>query len=335
MSRWRQDPDGAAAEILRRSLDALALSGRVLLANAGEAAAQVLRADGLDVTHWSRRAGDIAAPTPWPSGGPYACALLRLAKSKDEQEMALHAVASVLEPGGRVLLFGGNDEGIRSAINTLEAMSGPVETLATRGHGRIVQAARPAGSLKTSLAAWRREMAIDIAGRKRTWVTYPGLFSSSTLDEGTALMLSALPDLRRVARVLDYGCGSGPIAAAMRERLPEAQIDMLDADTVALLAAQENVAGARAVLGTSLTATGSQRYDAILSNPPLHAGVGEDHSALERLIAQAPKHLKAGGMLQMVVQRRLALAEPLKALFSEVTVAAENGRFRVWRALSR
>ena len=109
---------------------------------------------------------------------------------------------------------------------------------------------------------------------------------------------------------------------------------MLDADTVALAAATENVSGARAIAGASLAATGGQRYDAILSNPPLHAGLAEDRGVLERLMAQAPKHLKPGGMLQMVVQRRLPLEEALSALFSKVEVMAESGSFRVWRAFA-
>ena len=336
MSRWRQDPNGAAAELIRRSLSSLDLSGRCLLANAGGLVAESLRRGGLEVTAWSRRASDVADAKPWPEGGPYDCALLRLAKSKDEQEMTLAACLGALREGGQIVLFGGNDEGIRSGITALEAACGPVETVSTKEHGRMVRAQRPAGAIaKSRLADWRRVTPFEIAGERRDWVSYPGLFAADRLDEGTALMLSALPNLRAVARVLDYGCGSGIIAGSMKARLPGAQVDLLDVDSIALLAAAENVPGAQPILGTSLKATGVTRYDAILSNPPLHAGVGEDHSALERLIAQAPKHLRPGGILQMVVQRRLPLGQSLEPLFSEHSIVAENSRFRVWRALAK
>lgn len=336
MSRWRQDPNGAAAELVRRSLTSLDLSGHCLLANTGGLVADVLRDGGLAVTVWSRRASDVSDAKPWPDAGPYDCVLLRLAKSKDEQEMTLAACLGVLREGGSLVLFGGNDEGIRSAITALEAVCGPAETVSTKGHGRMVRVIRPAGGIeKTRVSDWRRVLTLEIGGARRDWVTYPGLFAADRLDEGTSLMLSALPNLRAVARVLDYGCGSGVIAGTMQARLPGAQIDLLDVDSVALLAAAENVAGAPAILGTSLKATGTTRYDAILSNPPLHAGVGEDHSALERLMAQAPKHLRPGGILQMVVQRRLPLGQSLAPLFSEHSVVAETGRFRVWRALAR
>jgi 16S rRNA (guanine1207-N2)-methyltransferase len=336
MSRWRQDPNGAAAELVRRSLASLELSGRCLLANSGGLVADVLRESGLDVTAWSRRASDVGNAKPWPEAAPYDCVLLRLAKSKDEQEMTLAACLGALRDGGSLVLFGGNDEGIRSAINALEALCGPSETVSTKGHGRMVRVSRPSGPIaRAQLGDWRRTLALDIGGTRRDWVTYPGLFAADRLDEGTSLMLSALPNLRAVARVLDYGCGSGVIAGAMQARLPGGQIDVLDVDSVALLAAAENVPGATTILGPSLKATGTMRYDAILSNPPLHAGVGEDHSALERLMAQAPKHLRPGGILQMVVQRRLPLGQSLEPLFSEHSIVAETSRFRVWRALTR
>ena len=59
MSRWRQDPNGAAAELLRRSLSALDLTGATLLANAGGIVADALRQDGLKVATASRRVAQV------------------------------------------------------------------------------------------------------------------------------------------------------------------------------------------------------------------------------------------------------------------------------------
>jgi 16S rRNA (guanine1207-N2)-methyltransferase len=109
-------------------------------------------------------------------------------------------------------------------------------------------------------------------------------------------------------------------------------LDLLDNDSVALEAARENVPGAQLLLGTALADAGSARYDAILSNPPLHKGLVEDHAQLEQLIADAPAPLQPGGILQIVVQRRVPLDRLLAKPFATVTIAAENGRYRVWRA---
>jgi 16S rRNA (guanine1207-N2)-methyltransferase len=93
------------------------------------------------------------------------------------------------------------------------------------------------------------------------------------------------------------------IGAAALAAAPDIVLDLLDDDAVALEAARENVAGAHLVLGAGLADAGATDYAAILSNPPLHKGIAEDHALLEQLIADAPTHLRSGGCLQIVVQR--------------------------------
>ena len=204
--------------------------------------------------------------------------------------MAAHACLSVLAPDGRLIVYGGNDEGIRSAAGMLERLCGERRDAGdARPWPRL--AARPAGG-RLPAARFAGGMALDHAARDRrqpgaTWVCYPGIFAADRIDEGTALLIGALPPLRAGARVLDYGCGSGVIGASAAAHAPGIALDLLDSDSVALEAARENVPGARLLLGASLADAGSARYDAILSNPPLHKGVAEDHTLLER---SSPTH---------------------------------------------
>jgi 16S rRNA (guanine1207-N2)-methyltransferase len=334
VSRWRQDPEGAADELMRRSLDAIAPEGRVLVANATETLPLLLAERGVAPAIWNQRFDGRRAAAPWPPPGPFDTVLLRLAKAKEEQEMAAHACLGALDPGGRLILYGGNDEGIRSGAALLEGLCGEAPTLSARGHGRVVAASRPADvtRLRSALAGWRRTSRIAVAGRERDWVTYPGVFAGDRMDEGTRLLIGALPSFAAGMRVLDYGCGSGLIAGALLGREPGVRVDMLDADTVALEAARENVPEARAILGVALFDTDKAVYDAIVSNPPLHAGIAESHSQLERLIGDAPRHLRAGGLLEIVVQRRIPLESLLARHFASVQTVAEDGRFRVWAA---
>ena len=117
-------------------------------------------------------------------------------------------------------------------------------------------------------------------------MTYPGIFAADRIDEGTALLLSALPVLPSGAKVLDYGCGSGVIGAALRASNPALSLDLLDNDSVALVAAARERSLARDSSSASGLVTPARRtYDAILSNPPLHKGIAEDHAQLEELIA--------------------------------------------------
>jgi 16S rRNA (guanine1207-N2)-methyltransferase len=334
MSRWAHDPEQAADALMGRCLDAIALRGRVLLVNQGGELPALIAARGLAYDIWNRRVVGGLAAAPWPPAGPFDAVVVRLPKARDEQEMTAHAALSVLGPGGRLILYGGNDEGIRSAAGMLENLAGAVETIATRGHGRVLVAPRPdsASKLRHTLPAWRIESAIEIAGTRRDWISYPGMFAAGRLDEGTALLLGAMPALPPRVRVLDYGCGSGVIGAAMLAQEPSIAVDMLDSDTIALEAARENVPGGRPVAGTRGADTGYKAYAAILSNPPLHQGATEDHTLLDSLVADAPSHLTRGGLLQIVVQRRLPLHRLFAEHFGNADVVAENGRYRVWRA---
>jgi 16S rRNA (guanine1207-N2)-methyltransferase len=334
MSRWAEDPDSAADALIERCLDELGLAGRILLVNQRVALPGLLEQRGLSCAVWNRRLLGGPAAAPWPADGPFDAALVRLPKARDEQRMTTHASLSVLAPGGRLVLYGGNDEGIRSAAGLLQEVTGGVEVVAARGHGRVLSATRPQtiDGLRDTLQSWRMVTPMAIAGVTADWVSYPGIFAAGRLDEGTALLISAMPALAAGARVFDYGCGSGLIGAAALAQEPGITLDMLDTDSVALEAVQENVPRARRTLGARLADAEPAHYQAILSNPPLHEGVAEDHALLERLIADAPASLAPQGVLQIVVQRRVPLDRLLGRDFAQVQIVAENGRYRVWRA---
>ena len=333
MSRWASDPEAAADALIERSLDDIPLRGRILLVNQAGRLPALISARGHNAAIWNRRKTGASPAAAWPPMGPFETVLVRLPKARDEQDMTVHAALSVLEPAGQLIVYGGNDEGIRSAAKVVEAATGGVTTLAVRGHGRVLSAQKPeqAGAVKGTLQAWRMTSPMQIGASTRDWITYPGVFAAGRLDEGTALLLGALPPLPSRARVVDYGCGSGVIGAAVLAQEPTIALDMLDVDALAIEAARENVPGARSFLGTSLADAGREGYDLIISNPPLHQGIAEDHSLLQRLIADAPAHLRPNGMLQIVVQRRMPLDRLLAEHFGSADVVAENGRFRVWR----
>jgi 16S rRNA (guanine1207-N2)-methyltransferase len=334
MSRWADDPERAADALIARCLHAVAPYGRMLLANQGGSLPGALRARGLSALVWNRRLMNDQPARPEPPEGPFDMALVRLPKARDEQESTTHAALNVMRPGGRLVLYGGNDEGIRGAARKLGGFVGSVETLAIHGHGRVLAVDRPEHlpGLRGRLTDWRKVARIAIAGIERDWVSYPGVFAADHLDEGTALLVSALPALAPGARVLDFACGTGTISAAVLSAQPAASIDMIDNDSVALEAARENVPAARRVLGASLAEVRSSVYDVILSNPPLHEGIAETRALVDRLVAGAPAHLVPGGLLQMVVQRRIALDRLLREHLGKSEIVAEDGGYRVWRA---
>jgi 16S rRNA (guanine1207-N2)-methyltransferase len=334
MSRWADDPERAADALIQSCIDDIALDGRVLLANQGGILPEAMRSRGTELEIWNRRLSRRLPALAWPTAGPFDAALLRLPRSKDEVEMSLHALIGALRPGGRLIVYGGNDEGIRSVSPLLRGLCGEADAVAIRGHGRVLAARRPehAAGLHTTLAGWRRQQRVAIAGTDRTWVSYPGVFTSGRVDDGTALLLSALPALKLNTRLLDFGCGSGIIGAAALAQEPSLTVHMLDNDAIALEAARENVPTATHILGRELSDAPGEPYQTILSNPPLHQGSAATNVMLDRLIAEAPGRLVPGGVLQVVVQRRIPLDRTFAEHFGTGGVVAENGRYRVWRA---
>lgn len=171
MSRWSNDPERAADALIERSLDEIAPSGRLLLVNQGGMLPSLITERGLAYTVWNRRVAADMPAAPWPPAGPFDTALVRLPKARDEQDMTAHAALGALAPGGRLIVYGGNDEGIRSAARMLQDLAGSVEALATRGHGRVLAVQRNAeGSFKDTLKAWRIVSPIEVAGYARDWI---------------------------------------------------------------------------------------------------------------------------------------------------------------------
>jgi len=332
----RGAPDGPTSVVIQ-ALDALEAGARPLVVdeNSGWLAAALDRL-GATAQHWRRFAVGISTAAPWPEAADCTSALVRLGKDRRALAMALDAAASVVAPGGAVVLFGANAEGIKSAGKALEAVADGVVTIDTRRHSRVLAGRRrnDIPGLRGTLDAWREVHEIALNGKTRPWISYPGVFASGQLDDGTAMLLDHLPVLARGAAVLDMACGSGIIGAVVRERFEEATVDLVDSDAAAIEATRENAPGTTRICGDGLGAAPRARYDAILSNPPIHDGVAESLAFLQQLIAEAPSRLKHGGILQIVIQSRIRVLPWFEAAFKEATIVAQDRRFQIIRAVA-
>jgi release factor glutamine methyltransferase len=137
--------------------------------------------------------------------------------------------------------------------------------------------------------------------------------------EPISACVGANPVRADVATVLDLGTGSGAIALAIQSKRPKAQVHATDASADALVVARANAALHKLPVqfhqGSWLAAVQGQQFDLIVSNPPYIAAADPHLAALtheplqalasgadgledlRKIIAQAPKHLHAGGWL--------------------------------------
>jgi 16S rRNA (guanine1207-N2)-methyltransferase len=328
----------APTSVVIDALDAIAAGAAPLVVDemSGQLAA-ALRATGSMPHVWRRFADGGASGEAWPTAVECSSAFIRLGKDRRALAMALDAAASVVAPGGPIVLFGANAEGVKSAGKTLDVVAEDAVTVDTRRHSRVLAGIRrrDIAGFRGTLAAWREVGEITLAGKPRTWISYPGVFAGGDLDPGTALLLDHLPEVgsrRQGATMLDVACGTGIIGAVMRESSACASVDLVDADAVAVAAARENVPDATVICGDGLAAAPRARYDAILSNPPIHDGIDESLAFLERLVREAPGHLAVGGVLQVVIPSRIRAAVAwFEAAFAEAAVVASDRRYQIIR----
>lgn len=287
------------------------------------------KAAGATVSYWRRRAYAGKA-NPWPVSGEVDLVVLRLPRDWPAFAMQVHAVASRLRPGGRLWVYGGNDEGIKSAPKRLSEVDPGwrAETLWIKQRVRILEALRPEGfAPRAELASWREELTLDLphVGPTRL-VSYPGLFAHGRLDLASALLLDALPLPSPGARVLDLGCGAGALSLGLSRRQPGLKHYLADVDSLALAAASENLPGASFLPGDGWAAVElGARFDLVLSNPPLHKGHAQDLSVLHSLIDQAPMRLVSGGRLVLVTWRATGALARMRERLKRVEVLAEQG----------
>lgn len=274
---------------------------------------------------WNRVRAGREGGSAEPPAGSLDDAVIRLPGGKAALSMTLHLVAARLPAGAPVWIYGANDEGVASVDDRLEGLYDSFETISIKRRARVSRVRRTEAPAKGAVADWRN---VDADG----WISYPGLFADGRIDPGTELLLSALPEINPVWRVLDFACGAGRIARAVRDASPEVKLVALDNDPLAIAATSENVSGCETVLSDGFAELSTaHRFNLILSNPPLHNGRMEDRSVLEALVKDAPRRLTSRGALIAVMQRTIGAGKLFDAAFRNVEKLAETTRFQVWR----
>lgn len=261
--------------------------------------------------------------------GTYAAAVVFAPRAKAEARALIAAAASHVAPGGPVYVDGVKAEGIDSLLKELRGrvdLSAPI----AKAHGKIAWfAADPA-----PLADW---LAADIEPAEG-FVTRPGVFSADGVDEGSALLAACLPGTLP-ARVADLGAGWGWLSAQILARKGVEQLDLIEADKVALDCAQRNITDPRARFhwADATRFSPAERYGAVVMNPPFHGAARGAEPALGlAFIAAARAMLSLSGTLWMVANRHLPYADALAAAFAEIEeITPPSGpstRFRIIRA---
>jgi 16S rRNA (guanine1207-N2)-methyltransferase len=250
---------------------------------------------------------------------------------------------AALKPGGRLYIAGANEHGIRSIIADAEALFGAAGVLSYKKGNRVASALRRPGSPAApswagepgiAPATWY-EFELTVRGHTFRLRSLPGIFAYDRLDEGTKLLLETL-DLSPNARVLDVGCGYG-IIGLLAARLGAAQVDLTDANLLAIAAAGENITrnvilNARASAGDGIQLVETQQYDLVITNPPFHVGGTVDYDVAHAFIERARRVLVPGGRFLLVANQFIRYEQLMRPAFERVESIAQTANYRVWSA---
>lgn len=186
------------------------------------------------------------------------------------------------------------------------------------------------------LASKKRDITLSIDGLTLHFKSDNGVFSKSKVDEGSLALLKVIIPLHLTGKILDLGCGYGPIGLTIAVTSPSARVDLADINERALALCEENAQ----LLGLSQRITCLRSdiytnvegpYDSIVVNPPIRAGKRVTYKmyegALQRLID--------GGSLYVVIRKDQGAPTAsrfIEGLFGNISLISRDKGYYIYQA---
>lgn len=159
-----------------------------------------------------------------------------------------------------------------------------------------------------------------------------GVFSKDHIDTGTKLLCDKV-EIEKGSRVLDMGCGYGPLGIAIASTT-NSEVVMCDINERAINLAKKNSKANKVkttVVKSFLYENIQGEFDLILTNPPQSAG----KDICQRMMDEGLAHLKVGGQFVFVARHKKggrSLSEHLKESYGNLEIVAKGSGFRVYSA---
>ncbi|WP_424769145.1 class I SAM-dependent methyltransferase [Paenibacillus sp. sgz302251] len=177
---------------------------------------------------------------------------------------------------------------------------------------------------------------VSLRGFSFRLVTDAGVFSKSGVDYGSRVLIDAL-ELEPNAKVLDVGCGYGPIGLTAAKLVSQGQVTMIDINERAVELSKENailngISNVTVLQSDVYEAVNAMQFNAIITNPPIRAGKTIVHQIFE----EGYHLLEKGGSMWVVIQKKQGAPSAkakLESLFGEVIEVTKEKGYHIFRAI--
>lgn len=145
-------------------------------------------------------------------------------------------------------------------------------------------------------------LTVELLGQSMRFKTDRGVFSKNGIDYGSRVLLENYQP-ESAKSLLDVGCGYGTLGLTLAKKF-DLDVTMVDVNSRALDLCRQNAIN-NAVSNSKIELSNiyesvSEKYDAIISNPPIRAG----KEVVHKILAGAFSHLNDGGHLTIVIQKK-------------------------------
>jgi len=181
------------------------------------------------------------------------------------------------------------------------------------------------------------EFQVRLSGIDFTFQTDSSVFSRQRLDFGSQLLLETVSkDIKPYGRLLDLGCGYGPVGIVMKRLFPALEVVLCDVNARALELSRSNARRNHAQYLDFVRSDGLQSvkgdFDLIMTNPPIRAG----KQVVHRFFTEAASRLRPAGRLYVVIQKKQGAPSALKRLqelFGKVEVIEREAGYWIIKAM--
>ena len=184
----------------------------------------------------------------------------------------------------------------------------------------------------TSLTSQLRRISFRLFEQEFHFYTDNGVFSKTSIDYGSKLLLESLPLSSIKGKILDVGCGYGILGIVVAKTL-KLPVVMVDVNRRALHLARRNVKENKCSSVEVKESDGYQnieeKFQTIITNPPIRAG----KEVVYRILIGAIEHLEKDGNLFFVIRKEQGAKSTISELekYYHITVLErKKGFFIIW-----